>query len=211
MTAPSTPIAGAAKGTATRCGAAKDGEEVNTGAEARSSASGIPTLPRTLVLAWGNPGRLDDGLGPALAARLDSAPMEGVTVETDYQLQIEHAADLADSDRVIFVDADRTGPEPFSFRRLEPAGEALRYTSHEASPSAVLALCEEISGRSPEAWLLGIRGYDFDEFGEELSPRAWANLERADAFVRVALHRTRLDPSLNADHRAVPSDLEGER
>ena len=42
-------------------------------------------------------------------------------------------------------------------------------------------------GAEPEAWLLGIRGYHFDEFVEELSAPARANLAAAVGFVRAAI------------------------
>jgi len=138
----------------------------------------------TLVLAWGNPGRRDDGLGPALAARLVAAEPPGVTVESGYQLQIEDAVEVARHDRVIFVDADRsTGSAPFRLERIEPATGALGYTSHEGSPAQVLALGRELFGHEPQAWLLGIRGFEFDEFGEGLSRRAAENLEAAARFL----------------------------
>ena len=179
----------------------------------RSSESpkGSPgSRQRTLVLGWGNPGRRDDGLGPALVARLEAGGEDGLLLETDYQLQIEHAADLAECDRVIFVDADRSGPEPFSCRPVEPEGEPLRFTSHEVSPGAVLALCKELSGESPEAWILGVRGYDFDEFGEGLSAAAEKNLQRAEAFVRKALRGSCLECLPRADRMPVCGDREGE-
>ena len=43
---------------------------------------------RILVIGYGNPGRRDDGLGPALAARLEALALPGVTVESDFQLAI---------------------------------------------------------------------------------------------------------------------------
>jgi hypothetical protein len=51
------------------------------------------------------------------------------------------------------------------------------------TPEAVLALSRDLFRAAPEAWLLAIRGYDFDRFCEELSPRAAANLSRAVAFI----------------------------
>lgn len=164
---------------------------------------------RTLVLAWGNPGRRDDGLGPELAARLEEFGENGVTVECDYQLQIEHSASLAKCDRVLFVDASRTGPEPFFCRRVVPAREPTGYTSHEMSPGALLALCGELSGTAPEAWILGVRGYDFDEFGEGLSGRARSNLDRAETYVRHFLRGGTLGPT-SASDRPTAGDRKGE-
>lgn len=145
------------------------------------------TAGATLVLAWGNPGRRDDGLGPALAAALVAAELPNVRVEAGYQLEVEDAAELAGPARVVFVDADRAGPEPFSLRRLEPDGGGLGFTSHSVPPARLLALGRDLFGGRPEAWLLGIRGYQFDEFGEELSAPARANLAAAASFVREAL------------------------
>lgn len=147
---------------------------------------------KTLLLAWGNPGRQDDGLGPALARAVSDASIEGVTVESDYQLQIEDAADVARYDRVVFVDADRAGPEPFSCRRLVPSESGLGFSSHSVSPGALLALTRDLFQREPEAWLLGIRGYDFDELEESLSSGARENLAAAKLFIASALRSNRL-------------------
>ncbi len=148
---------------------------------------------RTLVLGWGNPGRGDDGLGPALAGIIEAQAGDGLTVESDYQLQVEDAAEIARHDRVVFVDADRSGPEPFSCRRLAPAETGLSFTSHSVSPGALLKLAGELFGKEPEAWLVGIRGYAFDTFDETLSSRACVNLAATADFVRSALHDGRFE------------------
>ncbi|MHC4675441.1 MAG: hydrogenase maturation protease, partial [Planctomycetota bacterium] len=68
---------------------------------------------KILIIGYGNPGRLDDGLGPALANAVDKMNLPGVTAEADYQLAVEDAAALAQHDIVIFADADTCGNEPF--------------------------------------------------------------------------------------------------
>lgn len=141
----------------------------------------------TLILAWGNPGRRDDGLGPALVAALGDAAPPGVTLESCYQLQIENAAEVARHDRVLFVDADRSGPAPYSLRRLESAAGRSSFTTHSVAPEAILGLARVLFGAAPEAWLVGIRGYDFDGFGEHLSARARVNLEAAIDLVRRSI------------------------
>lgn len=145
------------------------------------------SAPRTLVLAWGNPGRGDDGLGPAFAELLADEAGFGLTVDSTYQLQVEDAAEIAQHDRVVFVDADRGGPPPFRMSRLEPAAGPPAFSTHSVAPGELLALARGLFGSAPEAWLLGIRGYQFDEFGEELSAPARANLAAAACFVREAL------------------------
>jgi hydrogenase maturation protease len=138
---------------------------------------------RVLVIGYGNPGRLDDGLGPAFARELEQAGLPGVTVEADYQLAVEDAHALADHDVVVFVDASLTAPEPFSFQRIGPKADA-HFSSHIVEPEGVLALARELFGATTAAYVLGIRGYVFDEFGETISERAQANLAAALAFLR---------------------------
>jgi hydrogenase maturation protease len=101
--------------------------------------------------------------------------LDGVTVETDYQLHVEHAADAAEYDVVIFADADVEGAGPFRFRRLEPKTE-LSFTSHSVSPAGVLGLARELFSARSRGYVLGIRGHAFGEFAEGLSEEARRNL-----------------------------------
>lgn len=140
------------------------------------------TGPRVLVLGYGNPGRQDDGLGPAAAQAIDDWHLPGVNVEANYLLNIEDAALAAEHDEVLFIDASVNGPAPFEIRPLEPAG-TMTFTSHLVPPETVLAICQQCFGRVPRAWLLAIRGYEF-ELIEELTDRAKENLTQALAQVR---------------------------
>ena len=136
---------------------------------------------RTLVMGIGNPGRGDDGLGPRLVERLEPARPESADLDSNYQLNVEDALACSHYATVIFVDASASGKAPFEFSQLEPARD-IAFTTHELSPASVLALCEELYGRRPEAWLLAIRGYAWD-LGESLSPLAEINLSAALAFL----------------------------
>lgn len=138
-------------------------------------------LRKILVFGYGNPGRNDDGLGPALIDRLEERAVPGVAVDCAYQLSIEDAANIAEYDAVIFVDAEREGAEPYSVGAVQPAVD-ITFTSHLISPESVVALCEQMYGKTPDCWLMGVRGYDFD-FGETLTERAEENLEKALSFV----------------------------
>jgi hydrogenase maturation protease len=138
--------------------------------------------PRILVLGYGNPGRQDDGLGPAVAAGIEALGWPGVTVCDNYQLVIEDAVDIAEHDVVWFVDAARAGAEPFELRPLSPAFE-IGFTSHLVKPEVLLAIAGQYYGKMPEAYLLGIRGYEF-EFLEGLTDRARSNLAEALALLR---------------------------
>ncbi len=143
---------------------------------------------RALLIAYGNPGRLDDGLGPALADAVEKLNIPGLTVDADYQLTVENAEAASRHEVVVFADAAVAGPEPFAFRRIEPQ-RALSFTSHCLDPPAVLALARELFGARTEGYVLGIRGYAFNEFGESLSRRARANLASALAFLEPVLRR----------------------
>jgi len=137
--------------------------------------------PRVLVLGYGNPGRQDDGLGPAVAARIDGLGWPNITAYDNYQLNIEDAVDVAENDVVWFVDAAKAGPSPYEVRDLLPAS-TIDFTSHLVRPEAVLAIARQCYGKSPQAFLLAIRGYRF-EFVEELTNGAVDNLHVALAML----------------------------
>jgi hydrogenase maturation protease len=147
-------------------------------------------MRNTLVIGFGNPGRRDDGLGPALAAWLEGRDIPGVTVDSDYQLTVEDAEAVARHEVVVFVDAAVGGSEPFYFRRTHPCGSP-GFSSHSVEPGEVLALAGALFGARPEAYVLGIRGYAFNEFGEGLSERAAANLAAARDFMDRVLRGDR--------------------
>ena len=132
---------------------------------------------RVLILGYGNPGRGDDGLGPAAAARIEALGWPNVTAYDAYQLNIEDAWDAAGHDVVWFVDAARTGPSPYGIEVLAPAA-SLAFTSHLMRPEAILAMAHHYYGASPQAFLLGIRGYEF-AFVEALTQAASGNLASA--------------------------------
>lgn len=139
-----------------------------------------------LVYGYGNPARLDDGLGPALVHELAARRITGVSLETGYQLQVEDAALIAEHDVVVFADADATCAGPFEIRWVEPRPESA-FTTHSVAPEALLALAHEHFGARTLGFVLGIRGYEFNEFGEDLSPGAQRNLAAAADFMDRAL------------------------
>ena len=138
---------------------------------------------RLIVVGYGNPGRLDDGLGPAFAERAGRLGLPGVAVDSNYQLAIEDAATIAEFDVAVFADASVSGLEPFNCVELAPK-EGTCFTTHHVAPEQILHLARALFGAATQAYLIGIRGYAFDEFGERLSPRAEENLQAALAFFR---------------------------
>ena len=138
-------------------------------------------FPKILIYGYGNPGRQDDGLGIRLAEELDQWCTDNqllhVSADTNYQLNVEDAAGLANYDLVIFADASRENIQSISFDRLLPSAKT-EFTMHAVSPAFILHLCHEIFNHKPEAYLLHIRGYEW-EFMEEMTEGAVRNLFEA--------------------------------
>lgn len=140
-----------------------------------------------LVYGYGNPGRKDDGLGPAFIQLLDEwlieNPQHQISTDSNYQLNIEDAAAIADKEVVVFVDASlEEDIGAFSLTKVEASDAKVEFSMHAVSPSFVLDLCKKIYDKSPETWLLHIRGYDWD-FIENLSDQAEKNLYAAFQFL----------------------------
>lgn len=150
-----------------------------------------------LVIGYGNPGHCDDGLGMALADRLEALRIPGVKVETRYQLNVEEAKDVAEHEVVVFLDACLCAPPPFFLRTLEPRTGTQEFTTHSLAPEGVLGLAEDLYGARPRAYALAVRGYDFHDFGDEFTDDAKVNLAAALEFLGEALQP---GGSLNPEH-----------
>lgn len=149
--------------------------------------------PRILLIGYGNPGRGDDGLGPALAAAIDAMGLTWVTVDIDYQLTVDHAALIAAHDAVVFADAMMGLADPFQFSEIG-TGQPNALGSHQVTPEAAMALSGLLFGHRPPAWILAIAGDQFGEVKECLSPRAEDHLRQALAFVQNWLATRQMVP-----------------
>jgi hydrogenase maturation protease len=154
---------------------------------------------RVLVLGYGNPAREDDALGPMVAERISEMGIDGVDVDCDYQLAVEDAHAVAEHDAVVFVDAAVEGPEPFSWRKLEPPGEhsgvaagVESFSTHALSSAGVLALARELFHSRAPAYELGIRGYSFRMFCEKATAQAERNSALALRFLARKLRAGRI-------------------
>lgn len=148
---------------------------------------------KILVVAFGNVARGDDGLGIRFGEFLMNEHIDNVDVEMDYQLTIEMSADILNYEKVVFVDASVSCKEPFEFYRIE-ADRNFGFSSHSIRPEALLSLCEQCFDDSiPEAWVLAIRGYEFD-LSEKLSDKASNNLAKAlDFFTKIIISKRRCE------------------
>lgn len=140
-----------------------------------------------LIITYGNPSRGDDALGPVMfdlleAHKQETEALDEVDILTDFQLQIEHAIDLENRQRILFVDAGVCCAEPFELHRLQ-AQKDDTFTTHAMSPASVLSVYEQINQQeAPPACLLTIRGYEFG-LGLPISEAAGKNLGLAYQFI----------------------------
>jgi hydrogenase maturation protease len=141
-----------------------------------------------LLIGYGNLGRGDDGLGPAFTGRVERLNLPLLEIDTDYQLTVDHALAVSGATSVVFADALIGATRPFTFDRVEATGVA-DLGSHSLTPVSVLSLAATLYGKRPEAYVLGIAGYEFGAIKEGLSAEALENLALAEAFF-VEWYRT---------------------
>jgi hydrogenase maturation protease len=136
-----------------------------------------------LIYGYGNPSRQDDGLGNALVEKFEQAHLSGLFFDSNYQLNIEDADNIKDFDVVIFVDATlKTEEAPFNFYKVVPSKE-ITFTTHSMAPESVISLCEEISEKVPDAYIMAIPGYEWELLVEGLTDKAVENLNKAYEFL----------------------------
>jgi hydrogenase maturation protease len=128
---------------------------------------------RRLLLGIGNEYRRDDGIGSRIASL---ARLEGFEVMTVMGITPELAETLCEYELVVFADASTHG-EPVELKKILPRASNLPLF-HQITCEGILALTEALYHKVPEAYLLSVRGYDFDH-GEGLSQQAQKNLEQA--------------------------------
>lgn len=151
-----------------------------------------------VILAVGNPSRGDDALGPMLAEAIMPGLPAGAKLIVDFQLQVEHALDIADAERVLFIDAE-TGLDCDCHLRKVAAGGGTSVFSHALSPGQLLAVHAQVCATpAPEAYVLGVAGQRF-ELGEDLSAAGRQSLEAAHDLCLALLGD--LDP--DAWHRQL--------
>jgi hydrogenase maturation protease len=139
-----------------------------------------------VVLVVGNESRGDDALGPALLERLIPLLGPGSRIVRDFQLQLEHALELRDTELALFIDAALELDAPFNFSEIH--AETARSTfSHAMKPEEVLGVFLQIEQKAPPpSFVLAIRAVDFT-LGNSLSDLARSDLTRAVTFAEELL------------------------
>ncbi|NLO49884.1 MAG: hypothetical protein GX103_01800 [Bacteroidales bacterium] len=146
-------------------------------------------LPQILIYGYGNPGRQDDGLGNHFVEMAKEWAAEqglkNIAFDSNYQLNIEDAAEIADKDIVIFVDASLEEIDSFVLDEITPDAK-VEFSMHAVSASYVVHLCKEIYPHCPAAWLLHLKGYEW-EFREGLTEKALVNCQKAFEHLKPIL------------------------
>ena len=159
--------------------------------QASSSPSAGNSARPILVYGYGNPGRQDDGLGIALVEQIEAwaaaENISGLVFDSNYQLNAEDALAVAGARAIVFVDATGEGEEPFSFRQLAPQA-TIAFSTHAMSPESVLALAAELYDQKPPAWLLAVRGFEWEPNAAPTAA-ALANLAAAREFLQPWIRR----------------------
>ena len=147
-------------------------------------------MKKILVYGYGNPGRQDDGMGVILAEMLEQWAIENgytnIEVETNYQLNIEDSDIISDKDFVLFVDASMEQIEDIIYTKVTPDNSSIEFTMHAVSTSFILDMCNKLYGKSPETYLLHIKGYEW-ELAEGITEKALVNFEKALEFSKMKI------------------------
>lgn len=131
---------------------------------------------KTILLGYGNPDRGDDGAAWHILNRLFifsgqndvdlfSADITSLNKNIDvwfnFQLLPEYAEIISCYDQAIFIDA-HTGEIKLDLSFMEIKG-SIDYSpfTHHMTPATLIAITKSITGKSPKAWLLSVRGYNF--------------------------------------------------
>ena len=143
-----------------------------------------------LIIGYGNDLRGDDGVGPQVAKAVADWHLPAVKALAVQQLLPELAADMAQVEHVIFVDA--CGQRGTSTLQLAPVvtnKKALTHygalpLNHTCDPLALLTLTQTLYGRHPQAWLLQIPiehcdlGRSFSTTAQQGAARALRTIEQ---------------------------------
>jgi hydrogenase maturation protease len=152
-------------------------------AEPHCVTLGLFDNPTSLIYGIGNDGRQDDGLGWAFIDRLKQIrPRPHACLRRTYQLSLEDADLISRYTRVLFVDATKDpAVESFSLSRPEPKLD-FSFTSHAISVPSILATTQQCFEHVPDAYLLAIRGYEW-ELQQGLTSPAQHNLSHSLEFL----------------------------
>lgn len=131
----------------------------------------IKMMQTTIVIGYGNELCSDDGIGCRVANIINLWHLSHVQSLAVHQLTPELAANLANVNLAIFVDASLNAElQNVQVESILP-NESRMTIGHSIKPTYLLALTKSLYGYSPTAWLITVPGVNF-ELGDSLSPIA---------------------------------------
>ncbi|MDP8204395.1 MAG: hydrogenase maturation protease [Candidatus Tenebribacter mawsonii] len=147
---------------------------------------------KILFYGYGNPGRQDDALGIRFIEQMEiwikKNGYKNISFDSNYQLNIEDADTISEHDIVFFVDASMEQLEGFIVTEVEHSNAQVEFTMHAISPGVVLSLCKQIYEKAPQAYLLHIKGFEWElEFNKGLTEQGEKNLDEALKFIQNKL------------------------
>ena len=141
---------------------------------------------KILIYGFGNPGRKDDGLGYEFVRHfsdwIENEGIKNIEFDCNYQLNIEDAHLISEKDIVLFVDASTENIDNFILSKVDDDSD-MSFTTHEASPGYIFHLCKKLFNKSPDTYLLHIKGYEWN-FQEGISELATNNLDKSLNFTK---------------------------
>ena len=153
-------------------------------------------MAKKLVLACGNTLRGDDGVGWAIAERLEGdSSLDDVEVVVAHQLTPEMAEPISLAETVVFVDCSAVAPAgEVSVFPVAAASKDNASLTHNVDPANLLALSREIFASAPHrAFAVTVGGKSF-ELKEELSEAVRLAIPEAVLEIKRLLNEERADP-----------------
>jgi hydrogenase maturation protease len=143
----------------------------------------IQNAASTLLIGIGNSGRQDDGLGWAFLDAIQAWGQFRGDLTYRYQMQVEDAELVSQYEQVVFVDAHHGAlPGGFAWQTCVPS-EDFEFTTHVLPPQAVLYLCKDLYGKTPQGSVLLLEGTEWElrigltERGKEILAEAFATFQ----------------------------------
>ncbi|MFV1980664.1 MAG: hydrogenase maturation protease [Rhodothermia bacterium] len=151
-----------------------------------------PESPIRKIIGIGNIYRRDDSVGVLVARRLAESGLQGVEIEEAGGEGVDLMDRWADADKVILIDATRSGAPPGTVHRLDASSETIpnsffSYSTHAFSVAEAIELSRVLGQLPPEVLVFGIEGLDFST-GEGLTPPVAEVLDQVIELVIAEIH-----------------------
>jgi len=139
------------------------------------------TKKHTCIVGIGNTLRSDDGAGAYVCRLLENVNVANVTIITTHQLDIGMTEELANFERVIFVDAS-LDEDSFSLKPLEIENNPASSSSHQINAGMLVSLARQLYTTETRFYICAIGAHNLD-IGNDLSEKTTINANEAAALI----------------------------